>query len=41
MEPHGLTEQQTKRARRVYYGAVSYIDNCVGGVVRPDSYTIM
>src|SRR5690349_14984292 len=25
-----ITEKQVKRARRAYYGAVSYVDDCIG-----------
>ena len=30
LEGHDFSAQQIKRARRAYYGAVSYVDDCVG-----------
>lgn len=28
-----FTEDQIKRARRAYYGAVSYVDDCIGRIL--------
>lgn len=28
-----LSEKQVKRARRAYYGAVSYVDDCIGRIL--------
>lgn len=30
LEGHDFTDQQIQRARRAYYGAVSYVDDCIG-----------
>ncbi|EXJ88524.1 choline-sulfatase [Capronia coronata CBS 617.96] len=30
LEGHDFTDEQIKRARRAYYGAVSYVDDCIG-----------
>jgi len=30
LEGHDFSDEQIKRARRAYYGAVSYVDDCVG-----------
>ena len=30
LEGHNFSDEQIKRARRAYYGAVSYVDDCVG-----------
>jgi choline-sulfatase len=30
LEGHDFSEDQIKRARRAYYGAVSYVDDCIG-----------
>ena len=30
LEGHHFTDEQIKRARRAYYGAVSYVDDCIG-----------
>jgi arylsulfatase A-like enzyme len=30
LEGHNFTDEQVKRARRAYYGAVSYVDDCIG-----------
>ncbi|KAI1827190.1 choline-sulfatase [Xylaria intraflava] len=29
-----FTEEQVKRARRAYYGAVSYVDDCIGRILK-------
>jgi arylsulfatase A-like enzyme len=29
-----LSENQIKRARRAYYGAVSYVDDCIGRILK-------
>lgn len=29
-----FTEEQIRRARRAYYGAVSYVDDCIGQLLR-------
>ena len=34
LEGHDFTEEQIKRARRAYYGAVSYVDNCIGQLLK-------
>jgi arylsulfatase A-like enzyme len=31
---YDFTDAQIKRARRAYYGAVSYVDDCVGKLLR-------
>jgi choline-sulfatase len=30
LEGHDFSDEQIKRARRAYYGAVSYVDDCIG-----------
>jgi len=30
LEGHNFSDEQIKRARRAYYGAVTYVDDCVG-----------
>ncbi|KAF2157229.1 choline-sulfatase [Myriangium duriaei CBS 260.36] len=30
LEGHDFTDEQIKKARRAYYGAVSYVDDCIG-----------
>jgi len=30
LEDHDFTDEQIKNARRAYYGAVSYVDDCIG-----------
>jgi arylsulfatase A-like enzyme len=29
-----LSEAQIKKARRAYYGAVSYVDDCIGRIIK-------
>ncbi len=29
-----ISEAQVKRARRAYYGAVSYVDDCIGRILK-------
>lgn len=29
-----ISEDQIKRARRAYYGAVSYVDDCIGRILK-------
>lgn len=34
LEDKNLSDDQIKRARRAYYGAVSYVDDCIGRILR-------
>ena len=34
LEDYDFTDEQIKRARRAYYSAVSYVDNCIGQLLK-------